>query len=176
MYKPITRRLSTSFGFQQLFYGLRNNKSKCIGMGSFFFALPAKRKPACLFNPSRKIRLETGSISHKCVSRNTMSSNSEANLVLYPFSMTDDKLTRPLLYVNEQYSRAVIIYYKKSIMRPDHIWKWLGHFFAQLLSLKAIITNHNRSAKFLRWQQPNRPGESLSFRLALTRWNEAFCY
>ena len=25
-----------------------------------------------------------------------------------------------------------------------------------LLSLKAIIANHNRTAKFLRWQQPNR--------------------
>ena len=41
-------RLSVLFGFQQLFNGLSNNKSKRISRGSFFVVLPAKRKPARL--------------------------------------------------------------------------------------------------------------------------------
>lgn len=41
-------RLPVLFGFQQLFNGLSNNKSKRISRGSFFVVLPAKRKPARL--------------------------------------------------------------------------------------------------------------------------------
>ena len=41
-------RLSVFFGFQQLFNGLSNNKSKRISRGSLFVVLPAKRTPARL--------------------------------------------------------------------------------------------------------------------------------
>ena len=49
-----------------------------------------KENKHTFFNSSRKIRLESGSILHKCVSKNTKASSSKATLVLYPFSMTDD--------------------------------------------------------------------------------------
>ena len=67
-------RLSVSFGFRQLFYGLSDNKSKCIGVGRRFLCCPSSekrkekekhtKKQHAFVNSSREIRLETGSRFH----------------------------------------------------------------------------------------------------------------
>ena len=48
-------------------------------------------------------------ITAVCVLFLTISSNSGENLVLSPFSMTDDGFIRSLYYISEQYSRVVKI-------------------------------------------------------------------
>ena len=50
---------------------------------------PREENQRAFFNSLRKIWLDIGSVSHKCVSRNTITSNLGSNLVLCPFSMTD---------------------------------------------------------------------------------------
>jgi len=106
--------LAVSFGFQQLLYGLSDNQSKCTGRVASLLPFPR-----IFCNSSRQIRLETGSISHKCVSRNTIS----CFLSVFNDRWRAHSKSKSLVYMTAQYSRVVKIYYKISIVWQDHIWK-----------------------------------------------------
>ena len=73
-----------------------------------------------------------------------------ANLVLRPFSMTDDGFIRSRSL--EQCSRVVKIYYKKNYAARSYLKitrLLVVHSFSLLKLLKAIIANHNRTWTFL---------------------------
>ena len=99
------------------------------GTASLLF-FPRKENRRTFFNSARKIRLKTGSISYECVRRNTVSSDSGGKSCFVPVFNDRWRVhskSKSLLNVSVQYSRVVKIYYKKLIMRPDHVWKLPGY-------------------------------------------------
>ena len=85
------------------------------GAASLLF-FPRKENRRAFFNSARKIRLKNGSISHKCVRRNTISSDSGGKSPFVPGFNDQWRVhwkSKSLLYVSEQYSRVVKISYKK---------------------------------------------------------------
>ena len=107
-------RLSVLFGFQQLFNGLSNNKSKLISRGNFSREKKTRGAPTLI--PRGKFDWKLILISYKCVRRNTISSDSGGKSRFVPVFNDRWRVhskSKSLLYVSGQFSRVVKIYYKK---------------------------------------------------------------
>ena len=162
MYKPIAVVGFVWFCNNCLMVWAITNPNVYPGAASLLF-FPRKENRRVFFNSARKFRLKTGSISYECARRNTVSSDSGGKSCFVP--VFNDRWqvhskSKSLLYVSEQYSRVVKIYYKKNKLcgqiMSENYQVTCSTQFLLLKLLKAIVANHNRAAKFLRWQQPNR--------------------
>jgi len=169
-----------SFG-EKLFYGLSDSKSKCMGRGDCASLLPFQRKkhPRAFIDSSSQIRLGTGLLrptSYSYVSRNAMSSILKANLVLCPFSTTDDhqfiqsrSRAFPALwkFIMKYKMRGQIISENNQVTFVHNYSHW-----KQLAQITIEPQNYyDESSITDKWRHPvaAEPGEFLSFRLALAR-------
>ena len=111
-----------------------------------YISLPSLFLPILTVATDNDIRLqreENNPLRSKFVTRNTMSSNSKANLVLCRFLTFDSwshQRSKAPLHVTTQYSRLVEIYPKLSINTE----------------IKVITANHSIKEKCMCWQQHSR--------------------
>ena len=145
----------------------------------FFVALPAKKNPCAFIDCSSQIRLGTGLLcptSYSYVSRNAMSSILKANLILCPFSTTDDhqfiqsrSRAFPALwkFIMKYKLRGQIISENDQVTFVHNYSHW-----KQLAQTTIEPQNYcNDSSLTDKWRHPiaTEPGEFLSFQLALAR-------